>query len=267
MKKKLIVSLIAGILFCLTTNLNVFAADREDVDESYKSYYEIGLNMQIDEATNGYNISSSDDSIQWVADKTNETLYTTTTVFARESSPNQDNKNEMCLPAGTAVTRVGISGNGWDLIEYQDKMYFMWYAYLEEQTKAEIEDNINMIEAIAEVQSHDSEDLIEGFPEVVEKEPEVAPAYNPEDFKWMGVISWGGYRWTYYSQRVLPGPGLSIPGRHVGAYGFVCDENEYICLASSDLSYGTVVDTPFGMKGKVYDCGCASGTLDCYCDW
>lgn len=45
------------------------------------------------------------------------------------------------------------------------------------------------------------------------------------------------------------------------------DKNGYICLASSSLKKGTVVKTPFGAKGKVYDCGCARGTLDVYTNW
>ena len=80
----------------------------------------------------------------------------------------------------------------------------------------------------------------------------------------MGVIYWGDYRWTYYSESVLPGCGLNIPGRYTDEIGFVCDENGYICLASSDLSYGTIVPTPFGRMGCVYDSGCPSGTLDVY---
>jgi len=83
----------------------------------------------------------------------------------------------------------------------------------------------------------------------------------------MGVLNWNGWRWTYYSQRVLPGGGLNIPGRHVDADGYVCDENEYICLASSTLAWGTVVDTPFGKPGRVYDSGCAADVLDVYVDW
>lgn len=82
-----------------------------------------------------------------------------------------------------------------------------------------------------------------------------------------GVINWGGYRWTWYSQRVLPGTGLAIPGRHVDESGYVCDADNYICLASSDLAKGTVVPTPFGKSGKIYDAGCASGTLDVYVNW
>ena len=91
--------------------------------------------------------------------------------------------------------------------------------------------------------------------------------YEPSDLQYMGVISWGGWRWTYYSQRILPGEGLAIPGRYVDGDGFVCDENGYICLASGSLSKGTVVDTPFGKPGCVYDCGCAADVLDVYCDW
>lgn len=91
--------------------------------------------------------------------------------------------------------------------------------------------------------------------------------YQPDQFKWQGVLNWNGWRWTYYSERVLPGPGLDIPGRHTDEDGYVCDENNYICLASSILSKGTIVDTPLGKQGKIYDCGCPNDTLDVYTNW
>lgn len=91
--------------------------------------------------------------------------------------------------------------------------------------------------------------------------------YTPADFQNMGIIDWGSWSWTFYSQRVLPGDGLIIPGRYVDYNGYVCDENDYICLASSSLDKGTVVDTPFGKMGKVYDCGCPTYILDVYVDW
>lgn len=91
--------------------------------------------------------------------------------------------------------------------------------------------------------------------------------YSASSFKSAGAINWNGYRWTWYSERVLPGGGLSIPGRHNDENGYICDSDGYICLASNDLSKGTVVETPFGKKGKVYDSGCASGTLDVYVGW
>ncbi len=91
--------------------------------------------------------------------------------------------------------------------------------------------------------------------------------YGPGYFRTQGVINWNGWRWTWYSQRVLPGPGLRIPGRHVDDSGFVCDGNDNICLASTKLSKGTIVPTPFGKNGKIYDSGCAYNTLDVYVDW
>lgn len=75
-----------------------------------------------------------------------------------------------------------------------------------------------------------------------------------------------GLKETWYSQRVLPGGGLKIPGRHVNSEGFVCDKDGYICVASSDYKKGTIIETSRGM-GKVYDCGCASGILDLYVNW
>lgn len=91
--------------------------------------------------------------------------------------------------------------------------------------------------------------------------------YTPADFQDIGIISWGSWSWTFYSQQAMPGEDLIIPGRYVDYNGYVCDENDYICLASSSLDKGTVVDTPFGKMGKVYDCGCLSYILDVYVDW
>ena len=91
--------------------------------------------------------------------------------------------------------------------------------------------------------------------------------YSPSDLEFSGRLYWGGWSWTWYSERILPGEGLSIPGRYTDENGFVCDESGYICLASGSLSKGTVVETPFGRSGKVYDCGCAADTLDVYVNW
>ena len=77
--------------------------------------------------------------------------------------------------------------------------------------------------------------------------------YSATRFKKMGVIYWGKYKWTWYSQKVLPGKGLKVPGRHVDDNGYVCDNSGYICLASCDIPKGTVINTPFGKQGKIYD--------------
>ena len=91
--------------------------------------------------------------------------------------------------------------------------------------------------------------------------------YSASDLKRMGTFRWNGYRWTWYSEKVLPGGGLRIPGRHVDENGYVCDENGYIVIASHTLSKGTVVATPLGKDGKVYDYCATAGTLDVYVSW
>lgn len=83
-----------------------------------------------------------------------------------------------------------------------------------------------------------------------------------------GVVYFNGHRETYYSQKVLPGYGLKIPGRHVASDGTVRDKDGYIVLAAhfDDYKRGSIVETSLGM-GKVYDTGCAKGTIDLYTDW
>lgn len=83
-----------------------------------------------------------------------------------------------------------------------------------------------------------------------------------------GAIHYEDHKETYYSQNVLPGTSLNIPGRHVAEDGTVRDGDGYICVAanSSYLSKGTVVKTSMG-PAKVYDTGCASGIIDIYTNW
>lgn len=87
--------------------------------------------------------------------------------------------------------------------------------------------------------------------------------YTLQQFLFSGVVNWGGYRFTYYSQQVLPGGGLQIPGRHVNAGGYVSDRDGFIVLAGS-APLGTVFDTPFGYRGKIYDRGTSGNHLDVY---
>lgn len=96
-----------------------------------------------------------------------------------------------------------------------------------------------------------------------------AAIYSPDEFQTSGVIDWGGYTWTHYSELILPGDGLNVPGRYTTSDGYVCDGDGYVVLAAdlSMLPRYSVVDTPFGYTGKVYDTGCAYGTLDVYVGW
>lgn len=102
--------------------------------------------------------------------------------------------------------------------------------------------------------------------QTVEERSDVDASY----FRRAGVIYGDdGTRYTWYSQNVLPGGGLTelnSNGRHVDEQGYIRDGDGYIAVASEDYAMGTVLDTPFG-QAKVYDCGCASGTVDVYVDF
>lgn len=94
-------------------------------------------------------------------------------------------------------------------------------------------------------------------------QPPAAAEFTLEQFMSKGVVNWGGYKFTYYSEQVLPGPGLDIPGRHLNAAGYVSDDQGFIVLAGS-APKGTVYETPFGYPGKIYDRGTVGNHLDVY---
>lgn len=98
---------------------------------------------------------------------------------------------------------------------------------------------------------------------VLERSQNSSARFSLRQFMNKGIIHWGGYKYTFYSQRVLPGGGLRIPGRHVNQAGYVCDGNGYIVLAGS-AAKGTVYPTPFGGPGKIYDRGTFGNHLDVY---
>lgn len=83
-----------------------------------------------------------------------------------------------------------------------------------------------------------------------------------------GVVYFMGHKETWYSIHE-PGQTVTareIPGKHIADDGTIRDKDGYVCVASSDLPFYTIVLTSVGI-GKVYDCGCSSGTIDVYTDW
>lgn len=185
------------------------------------------------------------------------------TMYAKEktdikSFPQTSSKTIGTLSVNEQVTVISI-GDTWNEILFSNKKGFVQKTYL---SKVKIKAPSTALknaaeEKQAEIQRREEEER--------QREAEKNKAiYSASYFKSAGVIYWGGWRWTWYSQRVLPGRGLRIPGRHVNANGYVVDANERICLASSKLSKGTIVSTPFGAEGCVYDSGCPSNTLDVY---
>lgn len=92
--------------------------------------------------------------------------------------------------------------------------------------------------------------------------------YSAPYFMQMGELYDDEWRYTWYSENVLPGGGLDIPGRHVDGEGYVVDSEERLVAASEDIPYGTKINVPFGSGvAVVRDCGCPSGTIDIYVSW
>lgn len=198
--KKRIASLllVASILFC-GTNFEVFAAEDETrkVDESYKTCYTAGLDMVIKEKNDSFEVHSLGQTISWEAEKTNEDMYTACNVYARKTSPNKDNKNELCLSAGTIIKRVGISDNGWDIIKYDNELYFMWYDYI-------IQDAPYTTDTDTELNSTIVASAVKDFTDSIVKDEDDMPIYvvDPEPTTeettgvYAGYFTLTAYEWT-----------------------------------------------------------------------
>lgn len=231
MKKK-----ITSLLLTLSLGISVLATPNTVMAAQKKNQHSIPdkkVIIDYGEDTPTISIKDKFGNELYSLDKVDDTVYSTTYLNVRKR-PTTLSKVKNTVEPGHKFHRIGHSDFGWDLVLQGEDFFFLWNEYL---TDEKPEEHIQEAE------------------------------YSAKDFKYIGVIDWGGYEWTWYSELVLSGGGLDIPGRHVDENGYICDENDYICLASSDLSKGTVLSTPFGKDGKIYDCGCASGIVDVYVHW
>ena len=97
-------------------------------------------------------------------------------------------------------------------------------------------------------------------------------AFSAEDgvtaaeFQWRGIVEDSEHFYTWYSERTLPGYGLTELNEN-GRWSdgeFVRDGDGYIAVASCDHEKGEVIETPWG-AAKVYDTGyLAPGQIDVY---
>ena len=180
------------------------------------------------------------------------TKYTTTGVNIRAEASLQA-KIIKTVPINTKLQVVDSEAEWVEVIE-EENIYYIYSKYLSnEKTDITVSSRGNVERTITATKSNNN------------IKTKGSSSSNPLT-KSKGVVYYNGHRETWYSQKVLPGGGLKIPGRHVDSRGLVCDGDGYICVASSDLVKGTIVETSLG-TGKVYDSGCASGTIDIYCDW
>ena len=169
------------------------------------------------------------------------TLYTTDWLRVR-TAPSYDANVVTTLAPGSSVTAIDTTSE-WVKVRYDGGEYYMHSDYLT-------------------MFNGESDSVKAVFSETTDA------VYTAADLRYDGIVSWGGYRYTWYSEGVLPGGGLNIDGRHADKDGYICDGDDYICLASDSLAKGTIVNTPFGKQGKVYDCGPgADDILDVYVNW
>ena len=174
-----------------------------------------------------------------------------------ESSVSDDEQKHNVVVDDIEEEKQNIEHDDTEEYDNTDESSYSEYYDDEEYVYEEREENFD------EYDDYNSEES--NFDYVNEEQQSVIP---PEQFQEDGVEFYNGYYWTYYSELALPGENLDIPGRYTDYNGYVCDENDYICLASDSLPRGTVVSTPFGKDGKVYDCGCGNDyVLDVYCSW
>ena len=118
---------LAGFLICVT-NFEVFAADNEPariVDDEYKTCYEENVNMNIVEEEEYFDVYSDGRTIKWEAQKVDDAMYADCTFYARKKSPNINYTDEIIIEEGSQVHRIGLSPNGWDIIEIDREFYFV----------------------------------------------------------------------------------------------------------------------------------------------
>lgn len=135
-KRGIIASLlIAGLLLC--NNLTVFASDETEIDKKYYSgYYNLTIPYGFDINDETIYVKDSYTSqILWEAEKVEEVKYTNTIVYARYK-PNMEDAAGPLLNPGTQVKLIGSSLNGWDIVEYDDRLLFIWYEYLSDAAPA-----------------------------------------------------------------------------------------------------------------------------------
>lgn len=219
------------------------------------------------------------------------TVYTTDYLRAR-LAPSLDGEIVRVYEPNTAVT-MEVYDPEWSLVSIGNNHYYMATEYLSEtkvdyngvvDTSSDSDNDDEMapdylddgvdFEDDAETDGYTSWDSYTNDTSYENDEEETVYVdstdafVSPSELRNMGIVSYGDYRYTWYSELALPGEGLDIPGRHVDENGYVCDENGYICLASDSLDKGTVIYTPLGKDGKVYDCGPGSDDiLDVYVSW
>ena len=170
------------------------------------------------------------------------TIKQVTTQLNVRQLPNKESKILGVLSQGQQVETNESSNTEWDKIKFNNIDGYVNNSYLKNKEQEKT---------------------------IIKKENiKLTPVYTIQEFQYLGIIEWNNWRWTYYLMSEFPGStSTPVQGRYVNEDQFVCDGDGYVILASVDLPPYTIVETPFGYMGKVYDTGCPSGVLDVYTDF
>lgn len=193
---------------------------------------------------------------------------------------------ESIVGTNKIVCETDVQSNDSEIVEPETFVSVAEIDITTEEITTEVTETTEVVEDTTEVVEETTE-VVEDTTEMVEEQTETAdisdvdtvfgyqlqysaPYYVCDEplTDWMGVKYFNEHKETYYSELVLPGEGLDIPGRHVADDGTIRDADGYIVVAS-DLNYlprYSVVLTSLG-PAKVYDTGCAYGTIDIYVHW
>ena len=178
-------------------------------------------------------------------------IYVTADCLNIRSGPSTDYQIIDFVDRGTKLIYLS-SIDGWIKVER-----FGHEAYVNGKYVTFNKDVLNQTENESEIETEP----------ITESLSSTSPAlYTPDQFKYMGVLNYNGWKWTWYTSKMFNND-IGVPGQHSDDQGYICDENNYVVLASADLTRGTIVDTPIGKQGKIYDTGCPSGILDVYTCW
>lgn len=134
--KKIATLLLMGSILICGTDFEVFAAAEEltrEVDDEYKTCYEQDVHMNIKEEEYYFEVYSDGRTIRWEAQKVDDAVYAANNCYIRKESPNINSTDEQLIPKGTEIHRIGLSPNGWDLVEIDREIYFVWYSCLTDE--------------------------------------------------------------------------------------------------------------------------------------
>lgn len=185
------------------------------------------------------------------------TKYTTTFVRIRTSPEINDSNLLITVNPNTQLTVINDLGD-WDEVTFNGQNAYIYESLLSDNPVKIEEPKPKLQKKMAAAGTSNTNTQTKST-------TTSAAPYSISAFKRQGVIHYGGFRWTYYSQRVLPGGALKIPGRHV-EYGYVCDSAGRIVVACGSLAKGTVISSPLGRQCVVYDSCPTKGTIDVYVD-